>query len=147
MNIMNIMNNRRLRNFYYSMHVWGMNYKAAPKLDILLIYLNNIGIKNISTKDLYYINIEFNDGTVLKGWNTNRWYAWLSQGKINFSNGEKMTWNNELPSYEIFYKYKKIVKKWEQKDPNPNFLKYLPKGYAKRIGRLKKLEEIEKHNK
>jgi len=87
----------------------------------------------------------------MEGWNVNRWYAWLSQGKIDFSNGEKIEWCRERPRYEVIYKYKKIIKKWEKEQKKSEFVKdfdfskYLPKSYVKRMERLKKLQEIEKN--
>lgn len=139
-----------LKDFWYGMlNGWGMNDRASRKLDIILIYMENIGIKSIDIPKNYfgedgaYIDIEFNDGTVMSAWNANRWYAWLSQGTINFSNGEKLDWNGTRPRHEIIYKLKKIVKKWEKTD-DEDLSKYLPKGYAKRMERLKKLKELEK---
>ena len=124
-------------------------YEVDYKLNIILFYMNSIGIKQIDSQD-HNITIEFRDGTILKGWNCNRWYAWLTEGVINFSNGEKLSWSESRPNNEIFVKLKRIVKKWEkqnkkkQKIEDEDFTKYLPKGYKKRIERLKKLEQLEK---
>lgn len=142
-----------LKNSFYKIMNGGfMNDKYTPKLNIILIYMNDIGIKSIAFVDNnHWINIEFNDGTILHGWNSNRWYAWLSQGNIKFSNGEIMKWYDYIPSHEIIYKLKKIVMKYEKElekqryKEETDFSKYLPKGYAKRMERLKKLEDIEKH--
>jgi len=142
----------KIKDFWYGMlNGWCMNYDSTHKLDVLLIFLNDIGIKKISTNTPRYdIIIEFNDGTIMKGWNVNRWYAWLSQGELKCSNGEYLSWYSERPRHEIIYKYKKIVKKWEKeqkkcKSEYSDFNKYLPKAYVKRMERLKKLQEIEKH--
>lgn len=139
-------------SFYKIMNGVYMNDKYAPKLDIILIYMNNIGIKSITlVENEHWIDVEFNDGTILHGWNANRWYAWLSQGNIKFSNGQSMKWYDYRPSHEIIYKLRKIVMKYEKElkrqryEEDTDFSKYLPKGYAKRMERLKKLEEIEKH--
>ena len=140
------------KKFYYAtLNGYYMNDEVNTKLNVLLIYLNNIGIKSIDYES-HSIKIEFNDGTLLRGWNSNRWYAWLSEGEIKFSNGEILNWNHSRPNHEIIYKFKKIVKKWEREikkkqfQEDSDFSKYLPKGYAKRLERLKKLEAIDKSN-
>lgn len=146
-----------LNNFYYGMlNGWSANYNASPKLNVLLFYLENIGIKSITFPtnlfgSSYYVDIEFKDGTRLHAWNVNRWYNWMNCGNVKFSNVEKLEWENCRPSHEILYKYHQVIKKYEKElkrqryQEDSDFSKYLPKGYAKRMERLKKLQEIEKH--
>jgi hypothetical protein len=147
------MANHGLQDFVYgALNGWGMNYDALETLDVIHLYLDNVGIKSIDdTKSSYMITIEFNDGTIFNGWNTNRWYAWLSQGVIDFSNGEQLVWYSKRPRYKVIYRLKTIVKNWEKEkkrnSPELDFTKYLPTGYTKRMERLKKLEELEKNNK
>jgi hypothetical protein len=39
----------------------------------------------------------------------------MSNGEINFSNGKKLNWSNEMPSNEVLYNFKKIIKAHETK--------------------------------
>lgn len=83
-------------------------HKQTDLLNILLIYLKSTGIKNYKDNDCYG-DIEFNDGTKLHFWNTNKWYAWMSRGDIHFSNGEFFNWNEKMPNYEVLYHFKKEI--------------------------------------
>jgi hypothetical protein len=126
-------------------------YPVYLKLDILIIYLEKVGIKSISTNDKYWGTIVYNDGTTYLFWNENRWYSWMSRGKISFSNGKELNWVNKMPSYEVLYKYKKkmtLAEKFEKKlNKQPNieiedndYTEYLPV----RLLRKLKLNKIKK---
>lgn len=118
-------------------------YEVYNKLDILLIYLKEIGIKEYSEdSDGYYATITFNDGTTYYYWDENKWYAWMRKGKINFSNGKILEWNDKMPSSEVIYKYKKATKKYRIKIHNNNncdYSEYLPLKLIRKI-KLKKLK-------
>lgn len=127
-------------NFYYYIS-WGTrSYEHSKKLDILLIYLENIKITTIIL-DKYYCTIKFEDNSNLRFWNENRWYAWMSQGDMYFSNGKIMSWNGESPSYEILHKYKKIILEQERinKSSDLDFQDCLPIKYIRKL-KLKKLK-------
>ena len=83
-------------------------YPVNRDLDILFIYLNDIGIRNINADGEFDIIIEFNDNTAIDSWNSNRWYAFLSRGQIKFSNGETLTWNQSMPNIKILYIIKRM---------------------------------------
>jgi len=118
------------------------NYNTEIRLDVLSIYLDEIGIKSIHyTRNDYEIVMEFNDGTILKGWNENKWYAWLSSGEINFSNGKLIRWSKKMPNVELALRLKKIVKNFDnQKYDNFDHTQYLPKSLIRKL----KLEKLEK---
>lgn len=120
-----------LKSIYYMfLNFSPRNYRTYNKLDVLLIYLNEIGIKEYSEdKDGYNATITFNDETTYYYWNENRWYAWMRKGEINFSNGKVLEWNDKMPSNEVIYKYRKALKKYRIKLRNNNdndYSEYLP---------------------
>jgi len=114
--------------FYYYIS-WGMRiYSKYDELYVLLIYLKNIKISSIE-KLPYYYNITFEDNSVLKFWDENRWYSWMSSGDMNFSNGKKLSWDGVMPSYEVLHEYRKIIRKYEKSkriNGIMNFSEYLP---------------------
>lgn len=119
--------------YYYIKYGSVKNYDVKHELDVLLIYLNEIGIKSISLSGIfddedYYYTIVFNDNTTIKFWNVNRWYAWMSICEINFSNGKKLKWDAMMPSYEVLYNFKKIIKAHEKviKKENKGYDIFLP---------------------
>lgn len=118
---------KKLKNaFYYFLYgSFIINYKTNYKLYILLIYLNEIGIKSFTKQSEYISIIIFNDNTEFIFWNENRWYAWMRTGEIKFSNGKKLNWDGEMPPFEVLFKYKKLIKKLERKI-DTNFSEYLP---------------------
>lgn len=128
--------------YFKARRFWGKLYPSNDKLDVLNFYLDEIGIKSITheKQNLNFVTIEFEDGTICDGWCENKWFAWFSIGKLAFSNGEKFDWHNEMPNYKVLYKLKKAIDK-----DNEDFSKYLPKGYAKKMERLKKLEKLDKN--
>ena len=118
------------------------NYSTNYKLDVLLVYLNEVGIRTIDLNDSYYNTIIFNDNTKMKFWNANRWYAWMSQGEIVFSNGKTLTWNAVMPSSEVLYKFKKIIVAQGKikKVDDSNFTDLLPV----KVIRKRKLDKLKK---
>jgi hypothetical protein len=62
-----------LKNIYYSIRYCSYRlYKEYKILDVLIIYLEEVGIKSIQTdKSFLGLKITFNDGTVLNTWNDN----------------------------------------------------------------------------
>jgi hypothetical protein len=118
------------------------NYSTNRQLYILLIYLESVGIKSIHLQrnDARYFII-FNDNTTLEFWNNNRWYAWMSEGKIKFSNGKILSWSSEMPSPEVLIKYIRIIRALEKKKQNEDFEQYLPIKVLRK-NKLKKLNKI-----
>jgi hypothetical protein len=98
--------------YYYIIFHFGYalirNDDTEPDLDILLVYLNDVGIRSFSM-DSHWCTLTFKDNTVFKFWNSNKWYAWMSQGTIHFSNGKKISWSSGMPSNEVLVKYSKVI--------------------------------------
>ena len=119
-------------------------YSYNSKLDIIQYYMDNIGISKIDIySDDYYFIVLFKDGTEMTAWNVNRWFAWMNRGKICFSNGEKLEWEQSKPKDETLYKLREMVLKLEEND-ELRFEKYLPDSYKLKIKRLKKLDKLER---
>ena len=57
-----------------------MNHEIDRVLNSIVSKAMDSGIKSVSSRNNYYITIEFNDGSVLDAWNSNKYYAWLSSG-------------------------------------------------------------------
>jgi hypothetical protein len=117
-------------------------YRDSPswdKLDILLIYLEEVGIKSVEYKRGYFgCTITFNDGTTYSFWNENKWFAWMVSGEITFSNGKKLEWKDRMPSSEVLYKYRRYIRKIK-KDPDSDYTEYLPLKLLRKM-KLKKLK-------
>jgi len=114
------------------------NYKRNDtKLNLLLEYGLNSGVKNVDTKDQHYIYIDFNCGMRAELWDSNKWYAWLSSGTIYFNN-EEYRYTGVLPSKEIQLELKK------QSDLNKTNMSgdKMMEPILKTIVRKKKLERI-----
>lgn len=104
---------RPLKLLYYNVNCSMRVYSIDKKLNILIIYLENVKISSI-VSSTYYYDITFEDGSILNFWNENRWHVWMSTGTMTFSNGRIMKWDAKMPSYEVLYKYKKMILKYEQ---------------------------------
>ena len=121
------------KRLYYN-YSWGLRlYEESKKLDILLIYLDNVKITSIEYLNYDY-KITFDDNSILTFWNSNRWYAWMVIGNMVFSNGKKIEWRYETPSYEVLYKYRKLILNQEEINK---------KEEVKEIKKEKKFKKIE----
>ena len=151
--------------FYSILYFSEALYKADPRLDILLIYLKEVGIKSIS-EDNSNFTIIFNDDTALTSWKLEnrqyrkhlmyhqlRWFSFMSSGVINFSNGKRLNWNERMPSGEVRYKFKRVILKYENEEKRKadllkknieiesfNYEEYLPTKISRRL-KLKKLKK------
>jgi hypothetical protein len=119
-------------------------YDLNRLLDVLLIYLKEVGIRTIDSGEFECI-IVFNDNTKLKFWNVNRWYAWMRKGEVNFSNGENLKWDDKMPSREVVFHFMRAVRKYEkqekkQKKIDESYEKYLPIKIVRKI-KLKNLKK------
>ena len=133
----------KILNSLYYWFLYGCNNKifvTSIKLDILLIYLKEFGIKSIENST-YHIKIIFNDGTKLRFWNENRWYSWMSNGTIEFSDGKCFSWNDKMPRNEVLYEFKKVVKSIENKKDyiDNDYSEFLPQKIIRKM-KLKKLK-------
>ena len=131
----------KLKKFYYYI-TWGSrNNNYDNKLDILGIFLENVKIISISTEYGFYI-LTFDDNSVLKFWEMNRWYGFMSHGVMSFSNGKTLSWYNTSPSYETLHKFKKFVLNFEkiEKSKEDDYYDCLPVKYL----RKEKLKKIKK---
>ena len=125
--------NKILKIIYYRVLWFSIpTYKYYDLLDILLIYLKNVKISSISKTD-YKCNIIFLDGSVLTFNNTSK-SGWMSEGTMIFSNKKKLTWYDKSPSYEILYRYRKLI------------LKYKKDEDKRKYEQSKTQHEIEKNN-
>ena len=129
--------------YYFFKYAGTKSYSTYVKLDVLLIYLNEIKIKSISSSYSNY-TITFNDDTILVFWNGNRWYAWMSHGSLCLKNGKKLEWDQAMPSYEVLYHYMVYIKSIEPKEekkekPNNDYSEFLPLKTLRKL-KLKKLK-------
>ena len=133
-----------LKEIYYYLKYPGTRlYARSKKLDVLLIYFNEIGIKSTKVDYGYYLII-FNDDTQLKMWNENRWFAWMSSGSLTLKNGKNFEWNTCMPSYETLYHYMRYIKSIEPKEEkilkhSEDYSEYLPLRVVRKL-KLKKLK-------
>lgn len=81
------------------------NYNVDELLDAILNQALDSGINRVDSKG-YFLNVLFNDGGQLNGWNMNKYHAWLSKGTYYFpkQEGDKdydintYKWENARPS-------------------------------------------------
>lgn len=129
--------------FFRELYYWLLNpniriYKIDYRLNILLIYLKDIGIENVSYQEhslsiFKYFIIKFKDGTILKFEDRT---IYMCTGNIKFSNGKEIIWNFRQPSNEVMFKIKKIIKNHNK---NFNYSEYLPLKTQRKI-KLKNLK-------
>jgi len=124
-----------IKRIFFWFHFPVRNYETYKTLDVLLIYLEEVGIKSFTCNNPHRVSIIFKDGTKLRFWNENRWYAWMSSGEINFSNGETLKWENRMPSREVVFYFRRLIRKKEEEE---DITRYLP---VKMI-RKKKLKKL-----
>lgn len=126
--------NNIIINFFKYIYYFGWCKKSPrlDKLDILLIFYNEVKIKEVvvGSKQSEYFNVYFEDGTEVQLKNNfkegSRWGEhnkdrkikkfWLSSGKINFTNKNTLRWSDKTPSWEIISKYKSLYKKQRRKE-------------------------------
>lgn len=65
----------------------------------------------------------------------------MSTGDIKFSNGKELHWHSQMPSYEILYKFKKIITNKEKIEKKKEKEKYLPIKTLRKV-KLDKLKNI-----
>lgn len=128
--------------YYYFLYgsIIGRCDSRYRKLDILKIYLEEVGMKAVSkivsSTSLYDYYIIFNDDTTLYiSYSTD--YTFMRRGIMKFSDKE-LKWNEGMPSYEILYRYRKIIKKYH-KDIDSDYSEYLPLTLKRKL-KLKKLK-------
>lgn len=86
-----------------------MTYPVDPVINGLLSNAIDYGIRSISTKNEYYIDVEFGDGSVMSAWNANRYYAWLNCGTFTQANGVKYKWLESRPKRSTMNKFYKAI--------------------------------------
>ena len=77
----------------FRMMLYGVDYL----LDSSLIKALSSGIKSINGADSYYVNIEFNDGLMIRCWNANKYYGWASSGRITYPDKSTYAWGGCRP--------------------------------------------------
>ena len=135
--------------YYYFLYgqMLGRGYSGMNKLNILLIYLEEVGIKSISRLNniysIYDIEIIFNDNSkfVFRCSNDKslKWFGFMRSGKLEFSNGKILKLNSNMPSYEVLYKYKKILN--EKIKESDDYTEYLPIRLLRKM-KLKKIQKL-----
>ena len=115
-------------------------YKEYKMLDVLIVYLEEVGIKSYTKSySMYRSKIIFNDNTELIFWDSDTKMSTMSSGSISFSNGESLIWDNKSPSYEVLYKFSIAIKKINEYDEYDDFSKYLPIKLQRKV-KLKNLK-------
>jgi len=112
-------------------------YSEDNRINVLLVYLKEVGVATSDDSDYYYFYVTFKDGTKLKCWNANKWECWMSIGEVDFSNGEKFRWDCRSPSYETLVAFKNL---FNSCDYNSDYNRFLPLKVQRRL-KLKKLKE------
>ena len=128
----------RLRVIMRPAFLWFWLVSKINSSNILIIYLEQVGIRTIEYTG-YQCYVTFKDGTLLKFWNENRWYSWMSTGEINFSSGKKIEWTQKMPYSEVLYKYKKLIIKNDK--VLDDYTEYLPIKLLRKM-KLKKLKGV-----
>lgn len=140
----------KLKKLYYKLYYSfkypeSRCYSENRKLDVLLVYLKEIGIKSV-INEYYYFTMIFNDDTKLKFWNANRWGCWMFSGELSLMNGKMLKWDKSQPSYEVLCQYKDYVisiepknKKDKKEKPDNDYSEYLPLKVLRKL-KLKKLK-------
>jgi hypothetical protein len=124
----------RLKSKYRKLYGVNVAYPEHKILDILIVYLEEVGISTYDIGD-FNSKITFKDNTVFSFWDSNKWYAWMSSGTIHFSNGKILTWSSKCPSYEVLYKFKVEIDNFCVKSYND----YLPIKVSRKL-KLNKLK-------
>lgn len=119
-------------------------YKKYNKLGILLVYLENVGIKSIHFPYSNKVQIYFKDGTELYAtcYEDNH-SVFLSNGVMIFPNEKRLDWDERMPSYEILYKYNKIIEKERERLEylkSDDYSEFLPEKLKRKL-KLKKIEK------
>ncbi|WP_392562519.1 hypothetical protein RHO12_03280 [Orbus sturtevantii] len=79
-----------------------MNYKKDKNLDVILSRCCDTGITEHKSIDRYFSTVTFGNGSEFVYWDKNKWYAWLSDGKI-----EGYRYQNARPSTKTMRKFRK----------------------------------------
>lgn len=80
------------------------NNKVDWALDMHLRHILTVPIQSVSeTEDVYYLTVRLIDGTTLKLWHMNRFYAWLMCGTITYPSGYVYTWDKVRPTAKTMW--------------------------------------------
>lgn len=126
--------------FLYGSFIGRINERYG-KLDVLKIYLKEIGIKSISQLNDHYYDyyyIIFNDDSKLYISYTNK-FSFMRYGKMIFSNDKELKWEYKMPSYEVLYLYNKAIRKYK-KELECDYFEYLPITLQRKL-KLKNLKK------
>lgn len=95
----------RIKKFLWCLFL--CNHNVNETLDLLLKVHMKTGIKSVD-EGYHHINVVFNSGAVLKAWNANKYYAWLSDGSITYTDN-KFTWADVRPKRGTMYDLKCLL--------------------------------------
>lgn len=116
-------------------------YGESKKLGFLLVYLEEVGVKEIK-EGVHDCTVIFNDDSYVNFWNSNRWYSWMYSGTAKFSNGKEYKWSHAQPSYKILNKYKTLILTGSEPTVDPNdYTEFLPLRLQRKY-KLNKLDDI-----
>ncbi len=66
------------------------NYNVSEAYDEMMSYYIKSGIKQyVEINDFGKLMIMFNNGTIIDGWNNNKYYAWLSKCDFYYTDNTK----------------------------------------------------------
>lgn len=82
------------------------NYEASEGLSLLFKLLAEDPTAKITKQETYHLTVE-SDTLIVRVWNANKWYAWLSDGRVTYKDtGRTSAWYSSMPddeSMELFY--------------------------------------------
>lgn len=87
-----------------------MLYKHDPVISALLSGCMDSGISAVKTNSKYSIIVTFKDGSELYAWNSNRYYGWLSEGRISQPDKSMYQWEEARPSREVMARLYNMLK-------------------------------------
>lgn len=96
---------------FFKIRLWFRIYGTDYLLDSILSCCIKSGIAKITTPSKHNIEISFNNGVKVIGWNCNLYYAWFSEGCFKFPDGSVYQWFDRMPSRKTLYRLLKQLKK------------------------------------
>jgi hypothetical protein len=91
----------------------GMLYPHDEVVEMLLNKCIPYGIRNI-VPEIHLNNILFNNDIEFRFWDSNRYYAWMSQGHFKDMQSDKIiySWHETLPSAKNMWILTKLIAEW-----------------------------------
>lgn len=96
---------------FFKIRLCSRIYGTDCVLDSILSCCIKSGIAEITALSNCMIEISFNNGVKVIGWNSNLYYAWFSEGCFKFPDGSVYQWSDRMPSRKTLYRLLKQLKK------------------------------------